>query len=49
VENTRIPTETILQLVEKGDSPSDVAGDYDLDIDDVMAALTYERDLREAA
>lgn len=49
VENTRIPTETISHLVEKGDSPADVAGDYDLDIDDVMAALAYERDLREAA
>jgi uncharacterized protein (DUF433 family) len=49
IDQTRIPTATIFQAVEKGDAPEDVAGDYDLDFADVSAALEFEQELLEAA
>lgn len=49
IDHTRIPTATIFQAVAKGDAPEDVAGDYDLDLADVTAALEFEQDLLEAA
>ncbi len=49
IDRTRIPTSTIFQAVSKGDAPEDVAGDYDLDIADVSAALEFEQGLLEAA
>jgi uncharacterized protein (DUF433 family) len=49
VDHTRIPTATIMQIVDSGDHPADVAADYDLELEDVMAALDYERGLRQAA
>jgi uncharacterized protein (DUF433 family) len=38
-----------MQIVDSGDHPADVAADYDLELEDVMAALDYERGLRQVA
>ncbi len=49
IDRTRIPTATMLQIVESGDDVHDVAGDYDIDLEDVIAALQFERSLERAA
>ena len=49
IDQTRIPTATIFQIIEKGDDPRDVAGDYDLPLNDVKAAYEFERSLEQAA
>jgi uncharacterized protein (DUF433 family) len=40
-----IPTDGLAELVGAGDSVESVASDFDLDIDDVIAAVSYEKQL----
>jgi uncharacterized protein (DUF433 family) len=49
VEGTRIPTTLIFEIVRAGDHPVDVAADYDLDLEEVIAAHDYEDGLRSVA
>lgn len=49
IDHTRIPTATIHGLIQRGEHPLDIAGDYDLALDDVMAAEQFEQGLRRAA
>lgn len=49
IDRTRIPTATIAQIVDSGDHPLDVAEDYELDPEDVIAALRFEEQLGKAA
>lgn len=49
IDSTRIPTSTIWSIVESGDHPLDVASDYDLQVEDVMAALEFEKSLSKVA
>ena len=44
-----ISTLAIKELVDAGDSVESVAEDFDLDLDDTIAALDYERSLSAAA
>lgn len=46
IEGTRIPTETIAGMAE-ADPPEIIAEDLEIDIEEVMAALDFERQLRE--
>lgn len=48
VEGTRVATELIAGLADAGESPEDIASDYDLDLDVVNAALAYEHGLAAA-
>lgn len=45
VEGRRVPTQFLLELVENGDSPEEVASAYDLQPEDVTAAIEWERSL----
>jgi uncharacterized protein (DUF433 family) len=49
VQGTRITTATIMRIVAAGDDVEDVAEDYDLEVEDVVAALEFEQGLRAAA
>lgn len=49
LDNTRIPTATVVQIINSGDTVYDVAGDYDLDLDEVIAAVEFEKELVMAA
>ena len=44
-----IPTETLDEMVREGDSIESVADGYALSLDDVVAALDYERVRRSLA
>jgi uncharacterized protein (DUF433 family) len=44
---TGIPTDTLDEMVRAGDSIESVADDYDLELDNVVAALDYERARRQ--
>jgi len=46
---TGIPTDTLDEMVRAGDSIESVAEGYDLDLDNVVAALDYERARRQQA
>lgn len=45
VEQTRVPTETLQGLVDAGDTIDDIAFGLDLNADQIMAALRFERAL----
>ena len=47
VEATRIPTSTVVGLVQEGEDPEDIAFDLDLEIEQIEAALRFEAALRD--
>ena len=49
IDRTRMPTSMIHDLLCRGERPVDVANDYDLVLDDVLAARDFEMRLRRAA
>lgn len=48
IDQTRIPTALICDLLNRGEAAADVASAYDLDVADVMAAREFERHLLAA-
>jgi uncharacterized protein (DUF433 family)/DNA-binding transcriptional MerR regulator len=48
VDHRRIPTGTIFDLVERGEDPADIAADYELEPEEVRAAINFERELVDA-
>lgn len=49
IEDTRIPTALVFEIIGRGETPEDVAADYDLEVEDVLAAQDFEVGLRAAA
>lgn len=49
VDHRRVPTALIYSIVQSGDHPLDVAGDYDLKLNEVKAAVAFEESLSAAA
>jgi uncharacterized protein (DUF433 family) len=49
IDGTRVPTAHIHDLLEAGEDPEDVAEDFDLELDQVLAAEAYEARLRRVA
>lgn len=49
IDETRVPTAVVYDIVEHGDHPVDVARDYDLALEDVIAAYQYEKKLSQVA
>jgi uncharacterized protein (DUF433 family) len=47
IESTRIPTATIDGLVRAGEDVEDIAFDYDIEVDQIKAALEFEEALRD--
>lgn len=47
IEATRIPTKTIYGLIRVGEDAEDIAFDFDLEIDQIEAALRFEAALRD--
>ena len=45
IRGTRITVERILELLEQGHSPEEIADDLDITVEDVRAALEYARNL----
>jgi uncharacterized protein (DUF433 family) len=45
IDHTRIPTSAIRDMNLGGDSPEDIADEYELDVEDVLAAIDYEKSL----
>jgi uncharacterized protein (DUF433 family) len=41
VKNTRVPAETVAESAELGESPEEIAYNYDLRLEDVLAILAY--------
>jgi len=41
VRNTRVPAETVAESAELGESPQEIAYNYDLPLEDVLAILAY--------
>jgi len=41
IKNTRVPADTVLESAELGESPGDIAFNYDLCVEDVRALLEY--------
>jgi uncharacterized protein (DUF433 family) len=41
VRNTRVPAETVAESAELGESPEEIAYNYDLPLEDVLAILAY--------
>ena len=41
VKNTRVPAETIAESAELGESPEEIAYNYDLRLEDVLAVLAH--------
>ena len=41
VRNTRVPAETVIESAELGESPEEIAYNYDLRLEDVIAILAY--------
>ncbi len=41
VRNTRVPAESIAESAELGESPEEIAYNYDLRLEDVLAVLAY--------
>lgn len=48
VDQRRIPTSLISGLIRRGEDPLDVAEDYELSREEVLAALDFERDVSTA-
>ncbi|MCX8171615.1 MAG: DUF433 domain-containing protein [Candidatus Bathyarchaeota archaeon] len=41
IRNTRITVDLVLELLGRGMKPEDIARDYDIEVEDVYAALLY--------
>jgi len=41
IKNTRVPADTVLESAELGESPEDIAFNYDLRREDVLSVLAY--------
>ena len=41
VKNTRVPAETIAESAELGESPEEIAYNYDLKLEDVLAVTAH--------
>ena len=41
IRNTRVPAETVAESAELGESPEEIAYNYDLRLEDVLAILAY--------
>jgi uncharacterized protein (DUF433 family) len=49
IDRTRVPTRLIASLLQKGEDAGDIADDYEIDIEDVRAAESFEAGIRAAA
>jgi uncharacterized protein (DUF433 family) len=47
VENTRVPTRVLWELRQVGEDVYDLADDYELPVEDVRAAIEWERKLQQ--
>jgi uncharacterized protein (DUF433 family) len=41
IRNTRVPADTVLESAELGETPKEIAFNYDLRVDDVRILLEY--------
>ena len=41
IRNTRVPADTVLESAELGETPKEIAFNYDLQVEDVCALLEY--------
>ena len=41
IRSTRVPADTVLESAELGESPEEIAFNYDLQVEDVHALLEY--------